>query len=400
MQLHSVETDLGRDFGDPLRTRRDEHPDAIQIQLGRGARQTSGLTGLQKTDARRMEIEADRVGTGVSDRCEVICFTNSANFYPKHRSTTVTTPTSILTEPEGECRSTERKDFYCQSSGRSIIRRLLPRRSQVTEETKSMRLALNSIERWHEPLVVGAAVALACLAYLQPPTLAGRITERPAGVTTMPPRLVSAPLPQDGTRDQAYFRQLWQHETANHYALNPPRDRSAPPSNSVASRVVTAAAEMANEATDDESAVMHPPDTVASAVATQLDRRVDRADRADRRTAATPVPLNTRRWNVLTCLAGGLLASIVFAMVWPAAPQSDLDPPAATLPDEREGLSARPQSTGLATAGDPSAGRQDVAIRLPSAWVRVRPTTGETLRRAVLGGSYLVAMAGAWQVIV
>jgi hypothetical protein len=84
---------------------------------------------------------------------------------------------------------------------------------------------------------------------------------------------------------------------------------------------------------------------------------------------------------VATCLAAGLLASLLFVSIWPAAPA--VAP--SSLPNERQ----------LELVGRGEA----IPVQIPSTWIALRPTLRQSARRGVLTSSYLFAAIGAWGIV-
>jgi len=317
------------------------------------------------------------------------------------------------------------------------------------------------LERWHEPILVGAAVTLFGLGFWGPapeprPILSSRsigasVAESAGGTrlaapershatgdATASPRHTSAPQP---VRDGAYFRQQWASETASFYAANPPRQaasgsglpgtsglsgpvakagsgssesslRSAEGSGSIARAAhVTAESglkakpgmpgQVANEPQRPEAADafgLNTPDGATQEAATTL---------AVYRGEVAMADAALKKWHVITWLAAGMLASLAYVSFWPVIPVRDVELGGADgLSSSRgapgtRGASAESLAGGgiRPCAGDPlepARRGESIPIRLPAQWVRVRPTMGQTVRRGVLGGSYMLALAGTW----
>ncbi len=117
--------------------------------------------------------------------------------------------------------------------------------------------------------------------------------------------------------------------------------------------------------------------------------------------AAAGPPEWIQRWRIAASLAAGLLAGLAFVSVWPASPIA-----LAPASSQRQGEPCehhRPTTTDTANEAAPLAAEtapgELIAIRLPAAWVGVRPTTGETLRRVILAASYLIASLCGWSLL-
>jgi hypothetical protein len=272
-----------------------------------------------------------------------------------------------------------------------------------------IRRAWHWLERRHEPLVVGAAVALMGLSYLLPvtaPSEQAATSARANGsqrVASLPPRL-SPPLPAD---DQ-FFRDRWTHDAKAFYArqaYRQPSDAAAETKNASLARSVadgkfcdagTAAPVTTVVGYSDDSQTRSPVAHAYQAVP-QTDTgstsqiAVAAADSADRDAAAAMIiPARLKRWRVATCLAAGLLASILFASVWPVA-SGNAGSAESSIAD-----ATSMHTIGLAPAGGDSARGEAIPIRLPAAWVGIRPTMSQMLRRGVLCVSYLIAGLGGW----
>ncbi len=102
-----------------------------------------------------------------------------------------------------------------------------------------------------------------------------------------------------------------------------------------------------------------------------------------------------RRWHVLTCLATGLLASLAYVVMWPTVSV----PPGRPVDIRGEEI-VTGQAVMTTAMVDERDQADSIQIHLPSQWVHLRPTIGQTVRRGVLGGSYLLALIGAWGLFV
>lgn len=245
------------------------------------------------------------------------------------------------------------------------------------------------LERWHEPLVVGAAVVLFGLVYLVPQDYQVASNENSVARDSV---IAEEALFAKRTRDPAFYREQWARETARFYAANPPRSE----------------APRAHESTGTRSPVqvagLHggPAENVQP-----VDSRIAPASHSESAqpsvvaNALPPVPVRAaesgheqnvgRRWHVLTCLATGLLASLAYVAMWPTV-SVPAGCPIDIQPDDT--LASHPVAATM--TGDERQQADSIQIHLPSQWVHLRPTMGQTVRRGVLGGSYLLAMIGAW----
>jgi len=265
---------------------------------------------------------------------------------------------------------------------------------QINGDSVLFRLAWTWLNRYHEPTLVGAAVTLFGLAFGLPavsdPIPAARSASAVALSPTASSRLSSSsgggiPGEIDVPRDDAYYRQKWARDAAAFYDANPPRDFDAVVQSGP---VITASLKQSNALSSD-------PSDVAQASHSDSRNLLDGPVFAPSQAAAGIVTASgavatlspeSRNWRVATFVAAGLLASILFTAVWPArVPQGPALPtfamPEFALPGDDH------QQTPPGDA---------VAITLPSAWVGVRPTVRETLRRGVLGASYAMAGSATW----
>lgn len=239
------------------------------------------------------------------------------------------------------------------------------------------RRASTWLQQWHEPTIVGAAVLLFGLAYLLP--LATGIEDASVSGGPSPshqPTAYALGL-YDVPRDDQFYRDKWIAEVAAFYALNPPKE-SEP--QSARSLVITASMRTAVESSTGNQA----QNRAKVAQLAPIDQRVSGQAKETSRTAGQTgmaVPAKAQRWRVLTCLAAGLLASLLFASVWPA--------------NETRQQPTAPNDRPLEVVGRGEA----IPIQIPAAWIGLRPTLGQTARGSVLSGSYLVAALGAWGVV-
>lgn len=263
------------------------------------------------------------------------------------------------------------------------------------------RLASTWLQALHEPAIVGLAVALFGLGFLLPltPSLPHPDSRLESAVEASPATAFSLGL-YDIPSDDQYYRDQWIAETSEFYAANPPREEA---SSNQPPQIRTASARTSTATLDQQTGQRAPSDAQAEN-ATGPEAVVNQASHAElvnrsvTQTAepASPMPTQdirpisttgmvlparTQRWRVLTCLAAGLLASLLFASVWPAEPNRQ----GALSTKERQ----------LEIFGHSEA----IPLRLPSAWIALRPTLGQMTRRGILIGSYLLAAIGAWTIV-
>ncbi|RPH81127.1 MAG: hypothetical protein EHM77_04375 [Planctomycetaceae bacterium] len=254
-------------------------------------------------------------------------------------------------------------------------------------------LAGTPLERWHEPLVVGAAVILFGLVYLIPQDC------------QVPGK--ASPVVRDGavaaeasfakrTRDSAFYRDQWTRETARFYAAHPPRSDASEDLEAPGKRTPVQVASL-----NGSSAETIPMGNGGIAPASHLESAQPDAVAI----TAPPIPALAaesardqhvgRRWHVLTCLATGLLASLAYVVMWPTVSV----PPGRPVDIRGEEIvtGQAVMTTALADERDQA---DSIQIHLPSQWVHLRPTIGQAVRRGVLGGSYLLALFGAWGLFV
>jgi hypothetical protein len=257
---------------------------------------------------------------------------------------------------------------------------------QINGDSVLFRLAWTWLNRYHEPTLVGAAVTLFGLAFglptLPEPTRAAGLERATALASFAPPPSgqIRGTGGQNTARDDAYYRQKWASDAAAFYAANPPRDFDAVVETGpiIAASMRTGVGK-ASDSTDIAQA-SHSDDRIS------WDDPASATDKASAGSLATPnkialMPPLSRNGRVATFVAAGLLASLVFAGVWPVR-------------EWKDGASAK---FGLHKSGRESSPPSDaIAITLPSVWVRVRPTGRETVRRGILGTSYAMAGAATW----
>jgi hypothetical protein len=191
------------------------------------------------------------------------------------------------------------------------------------------------------------------------------------------------------TRDSAYYREQWARETARFYAANPPR------SEATENRSPVQVARLDGGAAENDK-------PAASGIAPASHLESAHPDVATRVLPSVPSvsgesaqdPNVGRRWHVLTCLAAGLLASLAYVAMWPTV-ALPVGRPIGTQPEESVVGHAVAATAASADERHPA---DSIQIHLPNQWVQLRPTIGQTVRRGVLGGSYLLALIGAWGV--
>ena len=241
-------------------------------------------------------------------------------------------------------------------------------------------------QNWYEPAIVGAAVALFGLAYLLP--LANDQTESLVPSSEAPPTAYSLGL-YDIPQGEQFYREKWIAEANAFYAANPPKNTNsanAPARQDSASMVIPASARMPVQ--PDAIALQDEPEIAQSAsiVTSQGESPplgIERATQANpiRAQAVMALPAHAQRWRVVTCLAAGLLASLLFVSIWPA---NAFNEPASPSMNHQADLVGRGEV---------------IPVRIPSAWIGLRPTLRQTVRRGVLSGSYLIAAIGAWGIV-
>lgn len=235
------------------------------------------------------------------------------------------------------------------------------------------RQAWTWLHNWHEPAIVGAAVALFGLAYLLPLATGPNRAIHPHTASTESGPTAFALGLYDIPQDDQHYRDQWIAEADAFYRDNPPRN-SEP--QSTASQVITASARTPVQT--HEKVAQSPP------VGHQPVEQAEQASQPPRQNQGQVVmalPPRALRWRVATCLAAGLLASLLFVSIWPAT-RSNAQP---SLPNDGQ----------LDLVGRGEA----IPVRIPTAWIGVRPTLRQTARRSVLSGSYLVAALGAWGIV-
>src|SRR5690606_37207717 len=105
-----------------------------------------------------------------------------------------------------------------------------------------IRLAWHWLGRWHEPLSVGASIALVGLVYLMP--VSGGAASAPLAGQPQASSLAHETPPRSPA-DAQYYRDQWLRESAQFYALHPPRRDERSAARDVAPAVTTAKASLA-----------------------------------------------------------------------------------------------------------------------------------------------------------
>lgn len=249
------------------------------------------------------------------------------------------------------------------------------------------RQASTWLQNWHEPAIVGAAVALFGLAYLLPlAPIATETTQASASPSDAQPTEFAMGL-YEIPQDEQFYRDKWVAEANAFYRANPPKSSE---SQSVPSMVIAASMRTAAESSASNSQI-DPPIQNESTNPTVA--QVSHVNSNSLQPALTPqttetqsptvlaLPAHAKRWRVITCLAAGLLASLMFVSIWPARPSNDQPLPLVDRPMEIVGLG------------------EAIPVRIPSRWIGVRPTLRQTVKRSVLTGSYLIAAIGAWGIV-
>lgn len=243
-----------------------------------------------------------------------------------------------------------------------------PTGKQRSGVTVLLRQASTRLQIWYEPAVVGAAVALFGLAYLLPvatvqPGHAGPPGQSPVEPTAFAQGLYNVPT------DPQFYREKWIAEAAAFYAAHPPQDDIA---SMAAPRVIQASARTSVEPRDADLAITDPP-IADSPIA-------DSPEPGLASTAVLPLDARARQWRVITCLASGLLASLLFVSIWPLHRRDATVDSSASLPA-------------------PAGAGEAIPVSLPSAWIGLRPTWNQTAKRGVMGASYLIAAISVWGIM-
>lgn len=213
-------------------------------------------------------------------------------------------------------------------------------------------------QRLGDPLVVGAAVTLIGLSCLGPASIDGSGQADVAAVEAVQES------PPPVARDAAYYRRQWALEAAEYYRMNPPLadDASRSPAVAVAVGVEPPVGPV------QQASHIAGAESPAKAAAEFSSKPL--------RVEATAANARVGRWQVISCLAAGLLASLLFSICWPWRPAA------------AAGLQPEP-----ALDDD-----QEIELRLPARWILRRPRTGECCRDLVISSSYALASIAALRV--
>ena len=247
------------------------------------------------------------------------------------------------------------------------------------------RQASTWLQNWHEPAIVGAAVALFGLAYLLPlAPIATETTQASVSLTDAQPTEFALGL-YEIPQDEQFYRDKWIAEANAFYRANPPKSSESQP---VPSMVIAASMRTTAEPSASNSQIDSPirnestTPTVAqvshinSVQPTQTPQTIENPT-----PTVLALPAHAKRWRVITCLAAGLLASVMFVSIWPARLPNEQSLPSIDRPMEIVGRG------------------EAIPVRIPSRWIAVRPTLRQTVKRSVLAGSYLFAAIGAWGIV-
>lgn len=257
-----------------------------------------------------------------------------------------------------------------------------------------MRQAWHWLGRWQDPLSVGATVTLVGLVYLMPASSKQPLAPLAAQTPNAADHRTSQRLPTD----PQYYRDQWIRETAAFYALHPPRrderpttERSTPVATTA--RVAFQSSEPSQQPVTQAAHVTTGPPPQAPAAAI-----VSRSPATQSAVTAAEPPHWIQRWRITASLGAGLLAGLMFVAIWPAAAiqsATGSSPPENKV-DASNDASPAAKASPLATE---SGSGEVIAIRLPAAWVGVRPTMSESLRRVILAASYLLASLCGWNLL-
>ena len=192
--------------------------------------------------------------------------------------------------------------------------------------------------------------------------------------------------------DAQYYRDQWIRETAQFYALHPPRRDERPGASGVTAAKASFAQPQSAASGVTQAAHVTAGSPVPAPVATVAAQPLPPLPTI----AAAGPPEWIKRWRIVASLAAGLLAGLVFASVWPASAIAAAS--GSSQPDDDASGSREAADAASPLAADTGVGEL-IAIRLPAAWVGVRPTAGQTWRRAILASSYLIASLCGWSLL-
>lgn len=258
-------------------------------------------------------------------------------------------------------------------------------------------------DRWHEPAVVGAAVVLFGLGWIIPhfELISGSERVDATALKLSRPAAGDSAWPGHLTQGNQFYKNLWERETENYYA-KVSRGSAATDARKVSPSFRLASAKsrhsdgsFVSEQRVARKGVIADQATVLGDLRRPGVARERQGEIAFPSNASLPVSLLQHRFTVFTCLGCGLLASLAYVAIWPMPRKSSrtafLGDGSKKLPS---GIRVEQQSQpGLNLGGA-------VRVELPSHWVGLRPTVGQTLRRGVMGTSYLLALIGAWGLLV
>jgi hypothetical protein len=258
-------------------------------------------------------------------------------------------------------------------------------------------------ERWHEPAVVGAAVVLFGLGWIIPHFELIPGSERVDATASALSRSVAAESarPAHPPQGNQFYKNLWERETENYYAKGA-RESAATDSHkgSPSFRLASTINRLSVGSFVSEQRVARKGLNADQATVLGEMRRPDvarerRGEIMSPSNASVPVRRFQHRLTVYACLVSGLLASLAYVAIWPMPRKSSC----TAFP----GYRSKKPSLGirideLSQPGLNSGGA--VGVELPSHWVGLRPTVGHSLRRGVMGTSYLLALLGAWCLMV
>lgn len=251
--------------------------------------------------------------------------------------------------------------------------------------TVLFRQAWTWLQNRHEPAIVGTAVALFGLAYLLPLANAPiETTQSSVSANDAQPTEFALGL-YDVPQDEQFYRDKWIAEANAFYTANPPKtsESQSVPSMVIAASMRAPAAPLASNSTGEppiQDANVKPSVAQASHLNPLPPHQAQKKIQAPTQTTMA-LPANAQRWRVITCLASGLLASLMFVSIWPARPSTAQPSPLIERPMEIVGRG------------------EAIPVRIPSRWIGVRPTLRQTAKRSVLAGSYLIAAIGAWGIV-
>lgn len=258
-------------------------------------------------------------------------------------------------------------------------------------------------DRWHEPAVVGAAVVLFGLGCIIPHFELIPGSERVDATASALSRSAASESarPAHPSQGNQFYKNLWERETEDYYA-NLSRESVATDSRKVSPpfRLASTKSRLAVGRFVSEQRVARKG--VSAEQATVLDemRRPDftrerRGGIAPPGHASVPVSRFRHRVTVFACLGSGLLASLAYVAIWPMARRSSC----TAFPGDgsnKPSLGIRIEEHRKPVLNSGGA----VGVELPSHWVGLRPTVGQSLRLGVMGTSYILALLGAWGLIV